>query len=1114
MDGDTKRMITQRLTQSQRRQRLRCHQPEQADAVQRFLVCHPALLLLLIVLHANVHGSHNQCVVAFGFIVIPSSSSLTSLTPRGRGATRFSTSFALSSSSTSAPSSRVMEDAESSSSLRQQQQRYSPRSKKGRSRRRTEPNPSLSSSISQSQRKQNDVYETLPPSSISSSSFPEMNNESMGTIENQSIPWNADYATSIQTQNRIQQAAVQAEANIWNNSHNDDSGGGSGIVHGSNSISRSNNAAVQKAIGTILQTLHDTPPELCNAANIVCALTLSSKLLERSKMNRRKLNTSSSSSSSNNINNYNSNANHLETNEHYVTLLTQTLTTLSSLVAIPNQLSPRQLCNAAWALAKFVVHDDATFTNVGRGYSSVITKTTTATPTTTWNLRQENDEKVDPTMSDGTTTVAPAVTTSGAISTSSRKMDVLIDKVFNLIALRVIEHLEQIQNQWSEINASGDEEKAVVSTKHHTAPAPAPAPGQKQQHAATNIIIRPGELSMLLWAYAIVGPRDRPPGWESPRRLDRLSSSSSDDDFVGGDGKINNGNSIGVDAGQKLTNNADLVTFVELDSFSTSDHKSNNKNSDDEALGSSPDGRSNTVDRLFDAAAIAFCHGKSSRIVVAEEEEHDPTTLLSNCTWRELSNIAWSYATRGAYISKESERMMSFIAKQATSRIRSCINGRSARNIGGAAATTASRENNISNFLPRDAIQIAWALGTMESDNVNSGDFLVYLVDAIHDYWIGNGDESDTAESSNRRSRPLAQWTCADLVQMATAMAHGRLDNQSVLDAIYRESLGRIRGDNGAGRGGSQHQGHNKGFSTSEISILMWVQARLHLTPKFGNVYAAFPGTASRELLRRMGSNNEQLPKRMRQIGLGPQEQANLAWSLTVLEDYNDSVVSLLQNIFHAASSSMLPSSSSEYDERIIQLEHAHQLWQSYFLLNKDCPDATKSVPLEFRNYLEEKWKLEKSRSKQSSSRHRAISQTLNLMKVAHRNEYDEDVDVAIVLEDNSVWTHTAQSNFEGLTEEGHRKVAVEFDGPHHFTRTASTEEALSLMKSGAKFTPRVLGHTVLKYRLLKRKGWTVIRIPYYEFDKIPFWASMVSTITILSFDTVNSRHIHITIES
>mmetsp|Transcript_18524 Transcript_18524/g.29969 ORF Transcript_18524/g.29969 Transcript_18524/m.29969 type:complete len:106 (+) Transcript_18524:2-319(+) len=67
----------------------------------------------------------------------------------------------------------------------------------------------------------------------------------------------------------------------------------------------------------------------------------------------------------------------------------------------------------------------------------------------------------------------------------------------------------------------------------------------------------------------------------------------------------------------------------------------------------------------------------------------------------------------------------------------------------------------------------------------------------------------------------------------------------------------------------------------------------------------------------------------------------------------------------------------------------------------------------------------------------------------------------------------------------------MEFDGPHHFTVMASTGEDLWAIDNGVKMTPRVLGHTVMKYRLLKEKGWTVVRIPYYEFDKIPFWASM-----------------------
>ena len=67
----------------------------------------------------------------------------------------------------------------------------------------------------------------------------------------------------------------------------------------------------------------------------------------------------------------------------------------------------------------------------------------------------------------------------------------------------------------------------------------------------------------------------------------------------------------------------------------------------------------------------------------------------------------------------------------------------------------------------------------------------------------------------------------------------------------------------------------------------------------------------------------------------------------------------------------------------------------------------------------------------------------------------------------------------------------MEFDGPHHFTVMASSGKDLEAMANGTKIKPRVLGHTVLKYRLLKKKGWTVVRIPYYEFDKIPFWASM-----------------------
>lgn len=54
--------------------------------------------------------------------------------------------------------------------------------------------------------------------------------------------------------------------------------------------------------------------------------------------------------------------------------------------------------------------------------------------------------------------------------------------------------------------------------------------------------------------------------------------------------------------------------------------------------------------------------------------------------------------------------------------------------------------------------------------------------------------------------------------------------------------------------------------------------------------------------------------------GLGSQEQANLAWSLTVLEMYSPNSLELLQHVFHAAS-------CNDY----LQPEHAHQLWQGKY---------------------------------------------------------------------------------------------------------------------------------------------------------------------------------------
>jgi hypothetical protein len=699
-------------------------------------------------------------------------------------------------------------------------------------------------------------------------------------------PWLADYSTSVRSQKKIQSVPSKL---------------------------RGKDVSPVHVAQAVLNTFLNIPSVECNAANVVCALTTSAKTLSRGKRVNRKFNTIS---------------------EDLQNSLIQTIDILKKLVT-DKRLTARQLCNAAWAIAKHVEYDESLFSRKNDKYIFVEDGSNSYS---TWDLSQQQIS------GDGT--------------------DKHIDDVLNLIALRMVEHLDQTRD--------------------------------KRYRIKTGKRAQPGELSMLLWAYAAAKPRDCPPGWEQPRRIEQLSDKQS-----------NSGEDI------------DLVTFVDEGQKFSRESKSITNDSQHRS----------TTSKLFDAAAIAFCQGEGAAVIESEKEN----TLLKNCTWNELSNIAWSFATRGAYASKESEAVMTFIAKEATRRIH---------------LTQSDGRSNKLGILPRDCVQIAWALGMMESDNVSVGDAYVHLVDAINDYWI--------TPSGRPSSQPLKEWKCADLVQMATALAHGRLDNQSVLSAVYKEALMRLSSRNG--------------LSISEISILLWSQARMYLTKKFGAEFAEFPSAASHALLERMGESGVKMP---------PQEQANLAWSLTVLEQYDDNVISLLQKIFHIASSCQ---------EGVIQLEHAHQLWQSYFILSADCPEAVESVPEEFTTYLEHKWNLEKSRCKKSSKRHKDISKTLDLMKVAHRNEYDEDVDVAIVLEEDSAWTHTAQSDFD--IKNG-RKVAVEFDGPHHFTVMASTGQQLSSIERGIKIIPRVLGHTVLKYRLLKKKGWTVVRIPYYEFDRIPRFASM-----------------------
>ncbi|KAL3906516.1 MAG: hypothetical protein SGILL_009238, partial [Bacillariaceae sp.] len=560
----------------------------------------------------------------------------------------------------------------------------------------------------------------------------------------------------------------------------------------------------------------------------------------------------------------------------------------------------------------------------------------------------------------------------------------------------------------------------------------------KRPSSYTGPKIKAGEICMACWAYGKLKPRDVPPGWHEPPQVGQVTTKSK--------AKTSSG----------LESNTPIIKFEQLDlkRGTREDRNGSRKHSDVEFGQPKP---ASAIDTLFNAIAEALCRTPKRR--KGSQESIQALTLLEDCTWSELANVGWAFASHGWCRSEESENMLITLADEAAYRLK-------------AGQSLASNDHR--GPMIRDVTQLLWSLGTLQADNFRLADSLVDLVEAL----TGNLRLGMKSGSSFAQGRPLRRWSCADLVQTSVALAHARIDEQLLLRAVYEESIHRLlegsssrSSHSKAANSASMYADNRRKFHPWEASILLWAQARLYLTEELGHEFDEFVSDAPKYFLKTLRENRGSFSASR----IGPQEQANIVWSLVVMEKYDSpESVKLIQSIF-------LEAARACKEDKKIQLEHAHQLWQAYFILEGECPEAVQRVPQWFVTYLREKWSLEKSRDKTSSARHRSLSDTLQLMGVNHINEHDEDIDVAIILKPDASWSHQTETDKYGFeVEDAKQLLAVEFDGPNHFTRV-----------DAASGPPRALGQTVLKYRLLKKQGWTVVRVPYFEFDKIPFWASM-----------------------
>jgi len=807
--------------------------------------------------------------------------------------------------------------------------------------------------------------------------------------------------------------------------------------------------ATQRILETLLKK-----PEHCNVANLVCALTLISK---------QKASPPPPSSSS-------SEQQQQQQSQKFTTpvkqLLFEALRVLHTLVVEYNSLNARQYCNVLHALAKLYQRDPTLWPIVPP--PTALSSNQVLGTAESWSFlvgTEDDDDDYDYDDAE-----------DPFVSSQQQQQQQQLEETVSAMASRLADIVVLAQLPSSTTTNNNNTSTSTSTTT--------PQISQKQPP-------RSGELSMACWALATLHHRIRPAGWKLPPQLSHLQQPNDDADTTTQKNKNNNNNNNNFVTFEQWNLQESRLYDAGDDAFPQVNSQDEYKNwyitkeededdDDDEEEEEVPAREEDPLDRFFQAVA--------------------QTAVPSHFSWKELANIAWSFSSiQHLPRTTDTEGFLKELAHEAVLRLQSFSSSTSSSSSVSVTTTTAAAAAAAARPKPRDLSQLTWSLGTLQHDELFRGldDPVEALLYGIADYYdISSSSSFSEEEEEDAAAVAFHDWSPADLVQLGIAMAHGRMDHGPLLTALYQQATRRLKKKEGNFINNNNNNNNNS-FQPWEVSALLWVQARLYL--KHNDVYAAFAQAAPQWLLQQLDDyddnniNNDNLS--LEDIGIGAQEQANLAWSLTVLEEYRDEAQPLLKLIFQQASSQ---NNGNNNNNNLVQLEHAHQLWQALFVLEQDCPSVVEDVPAWFRSFLEEKWNLEKSRRKRSSARHKSLSQTLDWMGIAHYNEHEEDIDVAIVLKNKNGISCTGRQKNDREEEEEEEEessssnrpkefnVAVEFDGPLHFTRPQYDAETGRLRQ-----TPRTLGHTVLKYRLLKRQGWAVVRVPYYEFDKIPFWASM-----------------------
>eukprot|EP00899_Mesostigma_viride_P016488 jgi/Mesvir1/24840/Mv22078-RA.2 len=459
--------------------------------------------------------------------------------------------------------------------------------------------------------------------------------------------------------------------------------------------------------------------------------------------------------------------------------------------------------------------------------------------------------------------------------------------------------------------------------------------------------------------------------------------------------------------------------------------------------------------------------GKEASQLFAAVEKEVLARGLQEFNPQNIANLVWAFATAG----KEASQLFAAVEKEVLARGLQGFNPQGITNLVWAFATAGKEASQLfaavekevlarglQGFNPQDFANLVWAFATagkeasqlfaaVEKEVLASGlqgfnpQNIANLVWAFATASVG-APGLFAAVEVEAGTRGLREFTAQGISNMAWAFAKAGREASGLLGAVQDEALGRgLDSFNPQNVSNLAHAFATAGKGTPALyaAVEAWVEVRALQRSALANAGAVEQGQVLFECVYVAAEAGmaEWVAE-----GLRKQNAANTLWALAVAGRPDSDAARALM----VAWTKLAQPTDKDFG---LQLNQVCQ----YILA---CVDASDHARDRYCSALLERWRDTAMSGKQqpgpsSSDLHLEVSKVLRGMGIAHKNEvpFFHGLSYVDILVDG--------------------QVAVEVDGPSHFYQDSGAITAVTLFKR----------------RLLEKGGFTVVAIPYMDWDRL-----------------------------